>query len=204
MDYNTQREKLKLTEYGRCIQEMVNYALSLEDCKERQRCAYTIIDLMANMQSFTGNAEDFYQKLWNHLAYIAEYKLDIDYPVEIQHIDKQETHRDKVPYPQKQIARRHYGSIIEQLTKQLTEMPAGKQRDELTRLVANQMKLALAKWNSNALNDEKILSDLAEYTNGKISLLPSEIKLISDKEAIASIQQSEGNKSSGSKKKKKK
>ena len=83
-------------------------------------------------------------------------------------------------------------------------MPAGKERDELTRLVANQMKLALAKWNSNALNDEKILSDLAEYTNGKISLLPSEIKLISDKEAIASIQQSEGNKSSGSKKKKKK
>ena len=62
----TQREKLKLTEYGRCIQEMVNYALSLEDRKERQRCAYTIIDLMANMQSFTGNAEDFYQKLWNH------------------------------------------------------------------------------------------------------------------------------------------
>ena len=95
-------------------------------------------------------------------------------------------------------------AALQQLTKQLTEMPAGKQRDELTRLVANQMKLALAKWNSNALNDEKILSDLAEYTNGKISLLPSEIKLISDKEAIASIQQSEGNKSSGSKKKKKK
>lgn len=203
MDYNTQREKLKLTEYGRCIQEMVNYAMSLDDRKERQRCAYTIIDLMANMQSFTGNAEDFYQKLWNHLAYISDYKLDIDYPVEIQHIDKQETHRDTVPYPQKRIARRHYGAIIEQLTKQLTEMEPGPERDELTRLVANQMKLALAKWNSNALDDEKILSDLAEYTNGKISLLPSEINLMSDKEAIASIQQNEGGKSSNKKKKKK-
>lgn len=203
MDYNTQREKLKLTEYGRCIQEMVNYAMSLDNRKERQRCAYTIIDLMANMQSFTGNAEDFYQKLWNHLAYISDYKLDIDYPVEIQHIDKQETHRDTVPYPQKRIARRHYGAIIEQLTKQLTEMEPGPERDELTRLVANQMKLALAKWNSNALDDEKILSDLAEYTNGKISLLPSEINLMSDKEAIASIQQNEGSKSSNKKKKKK-
>ena len=82
-------------------------------------------------------------------------------------------------------------------------MEPGPERDELTRLVANQMKLALAKWNSNALDDEKILSDLAEYTNGKISLLPSEINLMSDKEAIASIQKNEGSKSSNKKKKKK-
>ena len=81
-------------------------------------------------------------------------------------------------------------------------MEPGKERDELTRLVANQMKVALANWNSNALDDEKILSDLAEYTDGKISLLPSEIKLMSDKEAIASAQQMNTN--TGGKKKKKK
>ncbi len=203
MDYNTQREKLRLPEYGRCIQEMVDYAVALEDRKERQRCAYTIIDLMANMQKFTGNPDDFYQKLWNHLAYISDYQLDIDYPIEIQHIDKQETKRDRVPYPQKRIERRHYGTIIEQLTKRLMEMEPGAEREELTRLVANQMKLALAKWNSNALDDEKILSDLAEYTQGKISLLPSEIKLISDKEAIANAQQTNSNSGGGKKKKKK-
>ena len=203
MDYNTQREKLRLPEYGRCIQEMVDYAVALEDRKERQRCAYTIIDLMANMQKFTGNPDDFYQKLWNHLAYISDYQLDIDYPIELQHIDKQETKRDRVPYPQKRIERRHYGTIIEQLTKRLMEMEPGAEREELTRLVANQMKLALAKWNSNALDDEKILSDLAEYTQGKISLLPSEIKLISDKEAIANAQQTNSNSGGGKKKKKK-
>lgn len=203
MDYNTQREKLRLPEYGRCIQEMVDYAVALEDRKERQRCAYTIIDLMANMQKFTGNPDDFYQKLWNHLAYISDYQLDIDYPIEIQHIDKQETKRDRVPYPQKRIERRHYGTIIEQLTKRLMEMEPGAEREELTHLVANQMKLALAKWNSNALDDEKILSDLAEYTQGKISLLPSEIKLISDKEAIANAQQTNSNSGGGKKKKKK-
>jgi hypothetical protein len=202
MDYNTQREKLRLPEYGRCIQEMVDYAVALDDKQERQRCAFTIIDLMANMQKFTGNADDFYQKLWNHLAYISDYQLDIDYPVEIQHIDKQETKRDRIPYPQKRIERRHYGTIIEQLTKKLMELEPGAERDELTRLVANQMKLALAKWNSNALDDEKILSDLAEYTQGKISLLPSEISLMSDKEAIANAQQTNTN--NGGKKKKKK
>ena len=202
MDYNTQREKLKLPEYGRCIQEMVNYAVALEDKQERQRCAFTIIDLMANMQTFTGNPDDFYQKLWNHLAFISDYQLDIDYPVEIQHIDKQETQRDRIPYPQKKIARRHYGSIIEQLTKKLAEMEPGEERDELTLLVANQMKRALANWNSNALDDEKILSDLAEYTDKKISLMPSEIDLMSNKEALASVNPSNTN--GGGKKKKKK
>ena len=202
MDYNTQREKLKLPEYGRCIQEMVNYAVALEDKQERQRCAFTIIDLMANMQTFTGNPDDFYQKLWNHFAFISDYQLDIDYPVEIQHIDKQETQRDRIPYPQKKIARRHYGSIIEQLTKKLAEMEPGEERDELTLLVANQMKRALANWNSNALDDEKILSDLAEYTDKKISLMPSEIDLMSNKEALASVNQSNTN--GGGKKKKKK
>ena len=201
MDYNTQREKLRLPEYGRCIQEMVNYAVALEDKNERQRCAFTIIDLMANMQTFTGNADDFYQKLWNHLAFISDYQLDIDYPVEIQHINEQEKQRDRIPYPQKKIARRHYGLIIEQLTKKLTEMEPGKERDELTLLVANQMKRALANWNSNALDDEKILSDLAEYTDKKISLMPSEITLMTNKEALASVMNINTN---GGKKKKKK
>ena len=82
------------------------------------------------------------------------------------------------------------------------EMEPGAERDELTLLVANQMKRSLAAWNSNALDDEKILSDLAEFTQGKISLLPSEIQLISDKEAIASAQQV--NMNTGGKKKKKK
>ncbi len=63
MDYNTKRDKLVLPEYGRCIQDMVHYAMDLDDRSERQRCAFTIIDLMANMQAYNGNEDDFYQKL---------------------------------------------------------------------------------------------------------------------------------------------
>ena len=199
MDYNTQRQKLILPEYGRCIQEMVNYAVSLPDPQERQRCAFTIIDLMANMQDYNGDENDFYQKLWNHLALISNYKLDIDYPVEIQHIDEQAMKRDVVPYPQKKINRRHYGANIEALARKLMEMEPGEERDALTKMIANQMKRALANWNINALNDEKVLDDLAELTNGKISLLPSDIDLISDKDVMMELQQQ-----NSSKKKKKK
>lgn len=189
MDYNTQRKKLILPEYGRCIQDMVDYAMTIDDRRERQRCAFTIVGLMANMQAYNGNEDDFYQKLWNHLALISDYKLDIDYPVEIQHIEENVHHRDHVPYPQQKISRRHYGALVEQLARRLADMEEGPERDDLLRLVANQMKRDLAAWNSNALDDEKILDDLAEYTDGRISLLPNEIDLISDKEAMADTMQ---------------
>lgn len=195
MDYNTQRPHLILPEYGRCIQDMVMHAITIEDKDERQRCAFTIIDLMANMQEYSGNEDDFYQKLWNHLAYISGYKLDIDYPVEIQRMDDNQIKREPIPLPKKNISQRHYGAIVEAMTKQLSEMEPGDERDELVRLVANQMKRAIANWNVNALDDEKIMEDLARLTDGKIQMLPSEVDLMSDKDIINELaQQGAGNK----------
>lgn len=49
LDYNTQREKLPLPEYGREIQSMVDYAVALTDKHERQRCANAIIAIMQRM-----------------------------------------------------------------------------------------------------------------------------------------------------------
>lgn len=189
MDYNTQRPHLILPEYGRCIQDMVMHAITIEDKEERQRCAFTIIDLMANMQEYSGDEDDFYQKLWNHLAFISGYKLDIDYPVEIQRMDENQVKREPVPRPKINVGQRHYGAIIEAMTKKIAEMEPGDERDELIRLVANQMKRAIANWNVNALDDEKIMDDLARLTDGKVQLLPSEVDLISDKDIINEMAQ---------------
>ena len=84
IDYNTQRTQLVLPEYGRCIQQMVDHAKTLDDRDERLRCATTIVALMASMVKQHGDADEFRRKLWNHLAAIANYELDIDYPVEIE------------------------------------------------------------------------------------------------------------------------
>lgn len=54
LDYNTTREKLVLPEYGREIQQMVDYCVGLEDRKERQRCAESIIKIMDRMFPETG------------------------------------------------------------------------------------------------------------------------------------------------------
>ena len=85
MDYNTKRDKLIMPEYGRGIQQMVEHCKTIADKDERMLCARTIINTMANMAEQTADREDFQKKLWNHLAAMAQYDLDIDYPVERKH-----------------------------------------------------------------------------------------------------------------------
>ena len=100
MDYNTKRDKLMMPEYGRGIQQMVEHCKGIADRDERMRCARTIIAAMANMAEQTADKEDFYKKLWNHLAAMANYELDIDYPVEIERIDGEANPPEKLHYPE--------------------------------------------------------------------------------------------------------
>ncbi len=199
VDYNTEREQLLLPEYGRCVQQMVEHAKMIEDPDERQRCANTIVALMANMVEHHGDTEDFRQKLWNHLAAIANYELDIEYPVSIEKLEDTKANHERIPYPQKRIAKRHYGAIIEGLTKKLNEIEDEDERMALTEQIANQMKRSLGRWNRDAMNNEKVLDDIANYTEGKVSLLPNEVKMMSDGEILNDVQQM-----TPSKKKKKK
>ncbi|MBO4431233.1 MAG: DUF4290 domain-containing protein, partial [Bacteroidaceae bacterium] len=100
MDYNTKRDKLIMPEYGRGVQQMVEHCKTIADQDERMRCARTIIDTMANMAEQTADREDFQKKLWNHLAAMAQYDLDLDYPVEIERMDDEEARPERLPYPQ--------------------------------------------------------------------------------------------------------
>lgn len=186
MDYNTKREKLIMPEYGRGIQQMVEHCKTIADKEERMRCAKTVIQAMANMAEQTSDKEDFQKKLWNHLAAIAQYDLDIDYPVEIERMDDEEARPEQLPYPQTRIKKRNYGTIVEQFTKHLATMDEGQQRDELTLLVANHMKRDLSNWSVDSMSDEKVADDMAFYTDGKIQLNPDIQPLISDGELLSS------------------
>lgn len=170
MEYNTQRKKMLIPEYGRTIQNMVDYAVTIEDRAERQRCANTIIAIMGNMFPHLRDIPEFKHKLWDHLAVMSDYKLDIDYPYEITQKASFIKKPAPLSYPMKKIRFRHYGYLLETLIKKLTDMPEGPERDELTMLVAGQMKRSLANWNKDALDDEKIAADLALYTHGAVHL----------------------------------
>ena len=162
LDYNTQREKLVLPEYGREIQKMVNYCMTLPDRDARLRCAYAIIDTMEQMNPQLTQTDNYKQKLWNQLALISDFKLDIDWPVDIS---KAKVISEK-PQPLKHetgtISVRHYGKLVFELLGKLKTMEPGEER--------NQIKRDLVQWGHGLCDDEKVASDLANFTDGKIQL----------------------------------
>jgi hypothetical protein len=176
-----------MSEYGRGIQQMVEYCKTISNRDERLQCAKAIISTMADMVEQNGDAEDFQQKLWNHLARISNYELDIDYPVEIEREDEEDAKRQQIPYPQKRIRRRHYGAIIEALTQKIMEIEDDDKREALAEDVANQMKRSLAYWDIDVMSDAKVAEDLASYTDGKVQLDPERFQFISDGELLSNL-----------------
>ena len=170
LDYNTQRERLVLPEYGREVQQMVDYCVSLKSRAERQRCANTIIAVMERMMPHTYENKDYRQKLWDHLALMSGFQLDIDYPCDITEAQKMLQKPAPMHYPMKRIPVRHYGNMMFEVFELLKNLPNGAERTELTRLAANQMKRDLVLWGHGSSDDEKVASDLADYTDGKIQL----------------------------------
>ena len=170
MTYNTTRDTLILPEYGRYIQDMVQLCIGLEDRSERQRCAETIVKLMASMNPEVRKQPDYQQRLWDQLAIMSDYKLDIDYPVEV--VTKEQLHTKPYPmaYGGHSIRYRHYGHLTEQFIRRMRELPEGEEREELTGQLANFMKRSLFYWNPDAMNERKVDADIYNYTEGEIQL----------------------------------
>ena len=178
MEYNTQQRKLPLPEYGRSVQNMVDYALTITDRAERQRCADTIINIMGNMFPHLRDIEEFKHKLWDHLAIMADFKLDIDYPVEIVKKESLEVKPDRIPYSQNHIRYRHYGRFVQDMIKIASDFEEGEERKQLITLIANHMKQDYAAWNNkDGIEDQKIFDDLYALSAGKIKINPGEIQL---------------------------
>ena len=176
MEYNTELKRLILPEYGRNIQNMVDYCLTIEDKEERMRCANSIINIMGNMFPHLRDVNDFKHILWDHLAIMADFKLDIDYPFDVTDAEKIATKPEPMSYPMHKIPVRHYGNMMFEIFGKLEVMEPGTERDELVRITANQMKRNLMQWSHGSCDDEKVASDLAKYTDGKIQLDLSNFK----------------------------
>ncbi len=173
LDYNTQREKLRMPEYGRSIHQMVEYCIGIEDRAERQLCAENIVYAMELLNPSLRHQADYKQKLWDHLAIMSDFKLDIDYPYDITTAEKIAERPSPLAYPKRSIPVRHYGSLVFHTLNHLKTMEPGEERDELTRLVANQMKRDLMMYGNASPDNERVISDIARFTDGVIQIDPS-------------------------------
>ena len=177
LDYNTHRDKLLMPEYGREIQKMVDYAVSLTDKSERQKCAQEIIRMMETKVPELHENADFEQTLWDHLYLMSHKQLDIDWPFDVTAAEKLQEKPKAIPLPQEGMRLRHYGKLLEQLFEKLKSMPEDEERDALAFYTANQMKRNLMTWGHGSMSDEKVADDLARFTDGVIQLDLSTIKL---------------------------
>lgn len=178
MKYNTQQKRMPLPEYGRSIQNMVDHALSLQDPAERQRCANTIINIMGGMFPHLRDVPDFKHKLWDHLAIMSDFKLDIKYPYEVIRKDNLITKPEVIPYPSTKIRYRHYGRTLEVLIKKACEFPEGDEKRNLTALICNHMKKDYMAWNKDTVEDRRIAEDLAEYSKGELQMTEDIVRLM--------------------------
>lgn len=183
MKYNTAEKHLAQPEYGRNVQNLVDYCVTIEDREERNRCANAIISIMGNLYPQQRDTNDFKHILWDHLVIMSGFKLDVDYPYEVVKEADLETRPPRIPYVSTRIRSRQYGKIMEQMVGKATEMENSEAKDYLVRSLANQMKRSYVTWNNkDTVSDAKIFKDLAQLSDGLIDLKEGDLKLIDGRE----------------------
>ena len=174
MEYNTKQKRLPLPEYGRSVQKMVDHALTIEDRKERQQCAETIVRIMKSMFP---DLPDHERKLWDHLAIMSDFKLDIDYPCEVIKPEEFHVAPEHLSYRNSEIRNRHYGRIVEEMIAHALTLEEGEEKNCFVELILIQMKKNYIAWNKDGVEDKRIIEDLRLYTKGAIDLTGKEIRI---------------------------
>jgi hypothetical protein len=183
MEYNTEREKIVISEYGRNIQVMIRHLMDIEDRKQRTEAAYFIVNVMAQMNPQVKESNDHMHKLWDHLYIISEYKLDVDSPYPAPTPEMQKKKPEHVGYQKNNIRYGHYGQYIYDVVKKVKEMEDGPKKQAILINIANQMKRDYLNWNRDTVNDLLILDDLYKISGEEITL-PMETKLIPTNEIL--------------------
>ena len=178
LTYNTQLKDIKVPEYGRNIQNMVDYACNIEDRDERNAAAHAIVRIMSTLfPTQNQHDEEAQRRYWDHIAIISNFKLDIDWPFDVITEESLQPTPEPVPYDTGIIGLRQYGRNIETMISMIADMEEGQDRHELISMIANQMKKNLLAENKDDEVDEKIVNDIYEMSKGRIRLMPGDITL---------------------------
>ena len=170
LEYNSSRNKLVISEYGRHIQKLVEHAMTLKDKEERQKMANGIIDIMGELNPQLRDVADFKHKLWDHLFIISNFELDVDSPYEKPIIEKLFEKPEPLAYPNSKIKYNHYGKVIEIMIDEAVKMEDQELKSKLVIAIANQMKKSYVNWNLDTVEDEVILNQLTKISKSKLSV----------------------------------
>ena len=170
LEYNSSRNKLVISEYGRHIQKLVEHAMTLKEKQDRQKMANGIIDIMGELNPQLRDVADFKHKLWDHLFIISNFELDVDSPYEKPVVEKLFEKPEPLAYPNSKIKYNHYGKVIELMIDEAVKMEDQDLKSKLVIAIANQMKKSYVNWNLDTVDDEIILNQLTKLSKSKLSV----------------------------------
>jgi len=168
MEYNTTRNYLIMREYGRHIQKMIEYLLTIEDAEERQRNAQVVIELMGFLNPHLKNVEDFRHKLWDHLFLVSDFKLNVKSPYPIPTRETLKSKPDPLPYPKRHPRFSHLGKNLEIIIQKALKEDNPEKRLGFANAIAYYMKLAYNNWHKELVHDDAIQSELTNITEGQL------------------------------------
>lgn len=183
MEYNTSNEKIAIKEYGRNIQKMVNYLLTIEDREKRSKLSHTVVKVMSQVNPQEKDSQEYWHKLWDHLHIIAGFQLDIDAPYPKPSPDIITRKPDRVPYPKNKIKFRPYGINAERLVEKAIQFEEGPQKEAFISDIANLLKRQYVSWNRDSVDDEVIAQHLSELSNNELKL-DDDFKFISTRDLV--------------------
>lgn len=171
--YNTGMEPLMMAEYGRNIQSLVDYCVSIPDRTMRTDCAFAIADIMLILFPNLKKDPNGINKIWDHINIMSRFALDIDFPVEVVGRDEVNPVPGNIPYSNaREISFRYYGKHIQDMIQTVADMEESEEKTTLINVIANHMKKLMLAHNKEGVSDEKVLRDLKFLSNGKIDLDP--------------------------------
>lgn len=169
LEYNSERSKLIIPEYGRHLQKMVEHAVSISDDKERNKVANSIIAVMGNMNPHLRDVPDFQHKLWDQLFIISDFKLDVESPFPKPTRELLEERPEPLSYPENNPKYRYYGNNIKRMIDEAKDWEEGDKKEALVFTIANHMKKSYLNWNKDTVDDETIFKHLKDLSGGKLN-----------------------------------
>lgn len=177
LTYNSQQEHIKLTEYGRGVQEMVEHLFRVEDREERNRKARTIFQVMVNLNPEIKNQDNYEQTVWDHMHEIADYKLDIDTDFEKPSPAAKHTNPEHLGYKGVLSKYRFYGRNLLEMIDGAKEMEEGELKDLYLNYIASFMVNSSKNWNDEDLTPKQVVQHMADLSNGKLKVDPESLNI---------------------------
>ena len=159
---------MTIREYGRHIQKMVDYIITIEDRQKRQEQAQVAIELMGFLNPHLKNVEDFRHKLWDHLFLISDFKLDVDSPYPIPTRESLKAKPERLPYPKRYPRYNHLGKNIEVIIDKALKEENPEKKQGFANAVAYYMKLSYNNWHKENIHDDAIQAELSAITKGEL------------------------------------